>query len=193
MRYSIMNEMQNHQQALIVVLSYVIGFITAFIMFGLVNDGKDIKEVSLNRLPEDMISDEEVVLEYLEDGLFLTTNGEQHVISAQTDAEVAEPGFHVNIITSTMSPDNKYVLYCAQMDTAAGACHYFVYSVDDHKTYMVKHRDERALLANNDQAQALSWTGNSELKMLDFTASAESLWVMRMEGCDEAWGGACGL
>lgn len=193
MRYSIMNGMQNHQQALIVVLSYVIGFITAFIMFGLVNDGKDIKEVSLNRLPEDMISDDEVTLEYLEDGLFLTTKGEQQIISAQTDAEMAEPGFHVKIITSSMSPNDKYVLYCAQMDTAAEACHYFVYSIDEHKTYMVKHRDDRALLADNDQVQELSWTDNSELKMLDFTANAESRWEFTLDGCGDGWGGACGL
>lgn len=195
-----MNKMQNHQQALIVVLSYVIGFITAFIMFGLADLGKGREEVHLNQVPENMLSEEDVVieaprLEETEEGLFLMANGEQQIISALTDAEEADPGFHLAISASSISPDNNYVLYCAQVNSAAEECQYFIYSSTEHMTYPIKFKDGTPLVVPNDEAEGLSWTDASKVEGRGNVASAESLWVFSVEGCDESgtWGGACGL
>lgn len=182
--------MQNHQEALLVILSYIIGFITAFIMFGL-TDGGNYSEVALNQFPDDSLIDDErmesavvpAVMPSLredEEGLFVLYAGQSdEIVAAKTDEAIAKPGFYVAIITSKMSPSFEYANYCAQMDTASEACHHFIYSLEDHKTYLVKHEDGTPLVTGNDEADSLYWTGDSEVSIAGKTASADSNWVLR--------------
>lgn len=138
----IINKMQNHQQALLVVLSYIIGFITAFIMFGLGDSGKVVVEKYSEqgpRGPYSVIAPKPRLLTENEEGLFVEVDGEQQIISAQTDSDKAELGFHVSIIHSVMSPSLKYAYYCAQMETDSDECQNFIYSVDEHKIYPIKN------------------------------------------------------
>lgn len=133
--------MQNHQQALLVVLSYIIGFITAFIMFGLGDSGKVVVEKYSEqgpRGPYSIIEPKPRLLIENEEGLFIEVDGEQQIISAQTDSEIAEMGFHISVIRSVMSPSLKYAYFCAQMVKDLDECQNFVYSVAEHKTYPVK-------------------------------------------------------
>ncbi len=192
MQYSIMNEMENHQQALLVVLSYVIGFITAFIMFGLADLGKGREEVHLNQLPEDMLPDEETVslspavmpgLHSTEEGLVVAGTGiDGRLISALTDDDVAELGFHVAIADSDdsgMSHSFSYAHYCAQMNVAEEKCQHFVYSLNDDKTYTIKNEDGSPLVTTNDEADSVTWSSDSEISMGGKTASPETMWVLR--------------
>lgn len=182
--------MQNHQEALLVILSYIIGFITAFIMFGLADNGS-YKEVHLNQLPDDSLIDDErtagggfpTVMPSLredEEGLFVQYASESdEIIAAKTSEAIAKPGFYVAIIASKLSPSTDYANYCAQMDADSEACHHFIYSLEDHKTYLVKHEDGTPLVTGNDEADSLNWTSDFEVSMNGKTASAESNWVLR--------------
>lgn len=183
--------MQNHQQALIVVLSYIIGFVTAFIMFGLADNGINREEVHLNQLPDDSLVDDERMVSGLfpavmpslredDEGLFVLYAGEpEQIVAAKTDEAIAQPGFYVAIIASKMSPSFDYANYCAQMDANSEACHHFIYSLEDHKTYLVKHENGAPLVTGNDEADSLYWTGDSEVSIAGKTASQESNWVLR--------------
>ena len=173
--------MQNHQQALLVVLSYIIGFITAFIMFGLGDDVKDPGDHG-KRIPRDTSLSYPSVLPNLhvnEEGLILGYGEEARVISAVTDESVAEPGFHVAIVNASLSPDNKYVHYCAQMDTASETCHHFIYSIKDHKNYLVKNEDGTPFVTDNEEADSLRWTGFAEVSIDDRFTNAESNWWLK--------------
>jgi hypothetical protein len=175
--------MNNHHQALLVGLSYIIGFVTAFIMFGLTVDQGDKGQVKSSHVSD---NNEAIVAESMdtelsetEEGLFFKKNGEERILSALTNDSVAETGFHVAIAAAVMSPDALYAHYCAQMDMSVDQCQHFVYSVDEDKTYMVKNAEGEMFTTAVDEAENVQWTATSELTMNGMTASGESMWVMQ--------------
>ena len=177
--------MQNHHQALIVFLSYVIGFITAFIMFGLGDEPKNIvQDYSEHRPtgPFTVVSPAPRLLEETEEGLLINLDGEQRIISASTDSEVAEPGFHVAMIHSVMSPSLKYAYFCAQIEKDSEECQNFVYSVDEHKTYPVK--DSAGNISTSSTVGLLLGTWSSDEDVLFLSGqrtTAELNWILERD------------
>ena len=174
--------MKNHEQALLVILSYVIGFTTAFIMFALI-DGDQNSGYKSSHVPEEEVPgtmEEDMGVEVMEtgEGLFVKKGGQDRIISALTDTAPAEPGFHTDIVVSSVSPDGMYVHYCAETDPASGECQHFVYSVAEDRTYMVKD-GEAEVMTPSAEAALVSWMPGSELNFSGRTANQASLWILR--------------
>lgn len=162
-----------------VILAYVIGFTTAFIMFALVDKDRQHKAVHL--IPEENLGRVEAMerVEIMEngEGLFVKKGGEERIISALVDALPTEPGFHTDIVVASVSPDGAYVHYCAVTEVAE-ECQHFIYSVREDKTYMVKAGDAMAVTPSA-EVTTITWSGASDLNVSGQTASPASLWTLR--------------
>ena len=154
--------MQNHQQALLVVLSYIIGFITAFIMFGLADDKQNEQKDNPTVFPEETVEirekGEQPRVYETEEGLFVSYAGQERILSALTKETSAVAGFHVDILNAILSPDWGFVLYCAQMEASKDECQYFVYSLADDTTHMIKFEDGSPLVTTNDSVNRVLWS-----------------------------------
>lgn len=173
--------MRNHESALLVVLSYIIGFITAFIMFNLV-DGKnynEVREVDHNQDSDTPVVEEAGIVEVMKtaEGLFVKKDGNERIISA-FDEEADEVGFHLDISLASVSNDGQFVHYCSSTASSVGNCQHFVYSVAEDKIYMVKN-DDAGLETSSAEASTVSWSEGSTLSYSGKLASSASKWVMR--------------
>lgn len=177
--------MKKNEQALLVVLSYVIGFTTAFIMFVLVGENakdhryfsKESAKASVSADREDKMVGSLEIMETAE-GLFIKKDGHERILSAYTESGSAGPGFHTDVAVSSISPDGQYVYYCAEMEAGTDSCQCFVYSVAEDTTYIVKD-GETALQTSSAEASEFSWSDSSEIQLNGRMASQESMWVLR--------------
>lgn len=173
--------MKNHESAILVVLSYVIGFTTAFIMFVLADGMKDKgMEMASDSTVEMMDASPEPEMTLMEtaEGLFLKTDGQERIISAHTQAAVASPGFYTDLVISSISPDDKFVHYCVEMEADSETCRHFVYSVAEDSTYMIKGPYGQIETPSSD-ASGWIWSSGSVLKFGEQTASADDRWILR--------------
>lgn len=173
--------MKNHESAILVVLSYIIGFTTAFIMFVLVDDvkNKKVDQVSdTDAIEADLLMPKVVELMETSEGLFVKSDGKERIISARTEDSEARPGFHTDIVTSSISPDSKYVHYCAEMSSDAGVCRHFVYSISEDSTYAIKNADG-PIETVSEEATTWSWSEDSSLRSGESKVDASSRWVLR--------------
>lgn len=172
--------MKNHESALLVVLAYVIGFTTAFIMFVLANDTKQQIVDPAFEPDVDMTQDRPASkLELMQtgEGLFVKLNGHERIISAFTDDSEADAGFYTAIVSATISPDGQYVHYCAKMEVGAATCRHFVYSAAEDATYMLKDAGEQ-LETPDAMAAEWSWSVDSTLSDGERVAGPASRWVI---------------
>ena len=172
--------MKNHESALLVVLSYVIGFTTAFIMFVLANDTKN--QIIDPAFESDLGMTQDRPASKLElmqtgDGLFVKLNGQERIISAFTSESKADVGFYTAIVSATISPDERYVHYCAEMEDGADTCRHFVYSAAEDATYMLKDAGEQ-LETPDAMAVEWSWSVDSTLSDGERVAGPASRWVI---------------
>lgn len=173
--------MKNHESALLVVLAYIIGFTTAFIMFVLASDGKS---KDINRVVESgsdlVLGDNAKVVELMQtsEGLFVKVDGKERIINARTDDTEAEPGFHIDLVAASVSPDGKYVHYCAEMALAADSCQNFVYSMLEDATYVVKSDDVPVKSPSAEAANSF-WSDASMLHIGASTTGPGSRWTVR--------------
>lgn len=172
--------MKNHESALLVVLSYIIGFTTAFIMFVMVDSGKEVMivdDLSPALSDSEVIPTVEAQLMETSEGLFMRQNGQERIISAFTEEAEAQLGFYTDIAVSSVSPNGQYAHYCAVMSAEAEVCQNFVYSVPEDATYMVKDSVGQ-IETPNTEATEWTWSEDSALRFGDRVTSQDSRWVM---------------
>ncbi|MEZ4200106.1 MAG: hypothetical protein R3B69_00660 [Candidatus Paceibacterota bacterium] len=150
-----------HEKALLVLTAYVIGFITAYIAFGLTITGpkeavyvttthsKEIKQ------HEGATTDGVGVVETSE-GLFALLGAQERVLSAQAISFGAGAGYHYDVFVAMASPDGKYIYYCAQEDRTSDSCVGYLYDVLEDKTRQVHNENNDPVLLQS-TAKKVSW------------------------------------
>lgn len=135
---------------MVLALSYVIGFVTAYIAFGLSGANYSGPQISFqNPAPvttEDSEAKKEIGATVRADGLYALLGDKERILSAQAIA-ATEPnlGYHYQIVATEVSPDGKYIYYCAQMTEDSEECHNFVYDIaaDTIHTVRASQSDEQ--------------------------------------------------
>jgi hypothetical protein len=173
-----------HEKAVIVILSYVVGFTAGFITFGVTGMpsmpaepavtvpvsevAAPIANTNMDAPMEEVAPVEEVsavneVVSYIDGRLTANINGAAVLLSAQkstVDPETAEKfagqGVHTNIPAYEASADGSYVYYCEQ-HSADDSCSAFVYNVNTEAIHKVTI-DGVAQPLTVDQAQFAVWT-----------------------------------
>ncbi len=134
-----------HERAMLIVLTYIIGFTTSFIAFGITGDTGAIHEFAeqktlqnaaavMTAVPEPIITTDDVGLDNL--GLYVMRDGEQYFVSGSLPAGAETgPGYHVSIDRISLSHDGRLLYFCAQETFDQKDCTEYVYDVLKHATH----------------------------------------------------------
>jgi len=183
-----------HERAAVVFLSYLIGFTTSFIAYGLVTDQEylaplvvapSIPSTQMASLVEATPKTVEVPVEIDSNarieqaGLFLVRNGEERLVSASYESA---PNLgtlaHTKVSTYAVSTDGSKLFYCAtSIDTVSG-CNAYIYNWDDNTIQLVSVADQALLL----EATAINaaWSSDNRLQVNQHVSvDAAAPWVMQ--------------
>lgn len=174
-------EGSRHEKVAIVIATYVIGFITAYIAFG-INADETIKTLVVTNT----ISQQAAVAEsaaassekvrITDKGLIYTDGQTERLISVNVavlqNATSFEntPGVHTAVHGLSVSPTEQFVYYCEQQFTAETDCVPFLYDVTNDMVHFVSHSDANPALPI-DSAQAY-WTSDGRLSLGTFNSQS---------------------
>lgn len=152
-----------HSPAILMALSYLIGFMTAYIAFALNNNEYHSEKSKASAVFNEAVAYEAIHAVITNDGLFMTGDGKQRVISARAEESDLSVGYHRDIVISTVSPNESFIHYCAVMEQE-DACAHFVYSVLEDRVYPVMLGNSH-LETSEEVAWATTWTANDRLEI----------------------------
>lgn len=184
-----------HEQIILAGLGYVIGFITAFIGFGLTSGGYDkpmhhesgerhgyglvekmdertSSESTKSHTIEDVLS--------TDDGLFVVMDGEERIVSmtAQT-AEDRVAGSHYAIIETLVSPSGEYLFFCALLAADDTECNGYIYHARNDTLYPIKDAQTGTYFSVAADEVEATWTEKNLLILNGrHAASGSQLWMM---------------
>lgn len=146
-----------HEKITLVVLGYVIGFVTAYIAFG----STTLTPTKLNEIvpaeAEEIKGESAPAIIFDEDGMFVRIGSNMVVISGRLrENMIAGPGFHTQIPRYEASPDGAYVYFCEQQTEAENFCHEYVYLVGKHMIKPLKKNGE--VLTSELTDEGFEWT-----------------------------------
>ena len=173
-----------NERAIIVALSYIIGFTTAFIGFGITPD--KLQKADYNRMTFDSVSDNFVRANLTattfntyqsEDGLFIEIDGDERIITARATGAGKGPGFHYDIPHYETSPNMQFIHYCEQSTEIPTECTHYIYVTDNHIVYPVEIGGEGVV----SQISSLHthWLNDGRLEIGPFLSmSADEPWML---------------
>lgn len=179
-------EGSRHEKVIIVLSSYVIGFLTAYIAFGMNDTHVSTTLVMVEEVPqtaavaetetetETNLSEVQVVID--PKGLQYVRNNETRLLSVNISAldSAAEyagmSGVHHNIYGQALSPDNRFVYFCEQTVAGADVCQPFVYDSVTDSVHRVMRADGSTDLAITTHQSA--WEQNGTLVLPGFRSQS---------------------
>jgi hypothetical protein len=181
-----------HEKAVIVLTSYVIGFTTAFIAFGITNmehngdmhhnysTHKEQNEAHDFKKEHHNIS----AIGTDDEGLFVTVGGYNRIISgkmpdleANAIAALEGPGYAYEHHGAVVSNDGWFAFYCEQPTEESKDCLPFVYSLFDDTIHTVV--TESGAITLPVDSFTVSWSSDSLLKVNEFASKEEEKpWIV---------------
>lgn len=136
-----------NEKAVLVALSYVIGFTTAFIGFALTDTQTDHFALSGNvsdyvptAASQKAHASEPLHIVFDETGMYADFDEKMVIISGKLHEGIAEgPGFHVEIPFYEVSPSGKYVYYCERETESDNVCNEYIYEANTHTSHTLQH------------------------------------------------------
>lgn len=166
-----------HEKALLVGLSYTIGFTAAFISFGLPQLKSGVTDTQSYTPTAVSVADYAsegtqaatavAALNETSVGLFINVAGEDRIISQKVDANAAGlPGAHVAVHGLAVSPDGQFAHYCEQVTEVPTECAHYIYKVSSHSIAAVKI--EGAPLRSDIASVQASWNAAGNLSIGEY-------------------------
>ena len=156
-----------HERVVVLIAAYIIGFITAYIAFGVVKV-QDIDYTSFSNqnasviASQDTKASENIFVGLDNEGLVVIKNNQRTLLSLKDNGEVPpEEGVHASIVAYSASPDNSKVYFCEQPTVEDDSCRPYIYSVEDGIVYPVTVNGER--VAFPVENHNVSWNEAGEL------------------------------
>jgi type II secretory pathway pseudopilin PulG len=162
-----------NERVAILITSYVIGFMTAFIGFGVVqsDDSATLAQIPAQNTAsviqahqEAQVTESNIFLDVDTEGLFLTIDDERTLLSATVSEDSSgyfEDGAHVAISNYALSNDKTQVYFCELPSAGSGSCRPYIYSLTEEVVYPVLVNGER--VAFDAAAHEVSWSPEGEL------------------------------
>lgn len=188
-----------HEKAVIVLTSYVIGFTTAFIAFGLTNMHykgdmyKNYGDGNMQHKNVDYKKEHKNIsaIGTDEDGLFVTVGGYNRIISgkkASLEASVIKsmtgPGYAYEHHKAVVSNDGWFAFYCEQAKEEVKECLPFVYSLFDDTVHTVTLDGTQRTL--DTETFTVAWSDENYLLINDFISkNTEKPWYFESVATSE--------
>jgi len=158
-----------NERVAILITAYIIGFITAYIAFGVVqlDDANTFAQVTSQNAASVIQSqavESNVFIGVDAEGLFLTTDSGRTLLSATVSEDNSgyfQDGAHVAISNYELSADNAYVYFCELPSAGSESCRPYIYSLAEEVVYPVLVNGER--VAFDAKSNSVSWSAGGEL------------------------------
>ena len=185
-----MLEGTRHEKVAIVITSYVIGFTTAFIAFGI--NQLYMSQQILNEEPEFVamekqeVEPEETILSVAvtSEGLSAVTSLKSVLLTANKSSlgsavigSTNTPGFYAEIIEAEVSRDGRFVYFCEQLGKLDTYCDPYVFSLSDEMLHKVTLNDE--VFAPDSETHSSFWSDENQLSVNGaFSSDIEKPWKL---------------
>jgi hypothetical protein len=176
-----------------VAASYVIGFASAFIAFGVTDANAP---AALPVVAEYIESHEQTAvaaekvkattLRVEETGLVLVTEDLERLLSARKSSPLAanaltaanEPGFAERLVEAELSRDGKFAYFCEVLNESDTTCDAYVYDVEMDTIYPVKVND--TVYRPETETHRSSWSSSGNLIVDQFhSVSTSRPWILQ--------------
>lgn len=186
-------EGSRHERVVLVIVSYVIGFITAFIAYSVSTSSNEpsqpvfvvyevANEYDYKKFADESNEATEVFTEVLyQDGRLLVKRGAELLLVSLNPDEAGFPsnalagepqGHHVTEPTYELAPDGNKLFFCEQKSTSEDVCSSFILDVQERVVRPVKVAGE-PLRITPEEAKEAVWDGN-KLALYDLASVDES-------------------
>jgi len=136
-----------HERIVLVILSYIIGFTTAFIGYGIPSSSNSADEVSKDSFAASALGaakSKNTTLMENEKALYAVVDGKQKVVSGKlVDGITPGRGFHTAVPFRGVSPSGQYVYFCEQETEEQTECKEYIYDVDKHMVYRLNYESRK--------------------------------------------------
>ncbi len=196
-----------NERALLVVFAYVVGFVSAFIAFGLSQDNLKQTNVTFSTYTQpasvvtaveesqttepSLTETDQVVLVYENDGLYLHTDAEFPTLLSKAAAAVGytydndaslsdKQGFHTAVPYFEHIAPLGHVFYCEQYSTT-GTCTPFLYDISEQELYVFTYDGEPLELDSREVQQLVVTSAGSYVLGNYRSASVDTAWELVMQ------------
>ena len=170
-----------HEKVGLVAASYLIGFTTAFIAFGLgALQESDIAVspiVTADVTQQSAAAVQGVSVFVNEEGLFVTNNGVDRILTVNkaslTDTgyeDIVLNGLHYDVFGQSVSPDERFVYFCEQLSEIPTECDPFIYELDTDIVHRVLQGGE--VFSIEISEHSVTWGSDGLLSVGDFVSSS---------------------
>lgn len=171
-----------HEKVALVAIAYLIGFITAFIAFGVnkIHTGSETLVIRHDTSNAEIQTEAHNAITSVgldEEGLFAVTSQRERLLSADRDilnasviSSTGEPGFYYSIIDAEASRNGQFAYFCEQLLEEAAECDPYVYELATDMLHPVRMDGE--LFKPNSNEHTSLWTEDS-LLMLNGAVSSD--------------------
>jgi hypothetical protein len=187
-----------HEKAAILALSYVIGFVTAFILYtdlnitagstamfnGSQNGAAVVTATPQATAPAKAEEDNSLNVSYQKGVLFASLKGNDTILSFNpetsgllADISTLEQGYHYSKPSFRVSSDEKFVYFCESHTLEDTTCAAFVYDVNADRIYPVTDSGVQVVLTQ-DVADSVIWTALGLKVEMSFSANPSAPWIL---------------
>jgi len=153
-----------NEKVVILIAAYVIGFVTAYIAFGVTQLQRDVQLVQVPVVHTASVSDaatnDATRLTVSNEGLVLIAKSDETLLSLRVEDNSDMDGAHVALTDYSMSHNEEYAYFCEESTFNTETCKPFVYSVANNIVYPVKVNDEKTMFEVSGQKASWSPEGN---------------------------------
>ena len=154
-----------NERVAILLIAYIIGFITAYIAFGVIQLEDSVKfpnqTASVISTQRQVVDTTNVFVALDKEGLVLIKNDERTLLSITDEGALLSDGVHTSIVEYALSPDKSQVYFCELPSDDSKSCRPYIYSIVDEVVYPVTIKGERvAFEAKN---HTVAWSEEGEL------------------------------
>lgn len=182
-----MQEGTRNERVVILIASYLIGFITAYIAFGVVQLEDSVKFVyvpvtntaSVIESQPTAVTATETSIQITQEGLVVTEDGVETLLSARAQSDLSEPveGLYTELAHFSLAPAKDFVYFCEIPVASAVSCKPFVYSIADKIVYPVTLNGDR--VAFDSEKAIVEWTADGQLLIDEhFSPTATRPWEL---------------
>lgn len=188
-------ENSRHERAFVVLASYVIGFTSAFIAFG-INHVKQTEIIVIDDTPPSVAAvapmqprmgqSYSASIRVEPAGLVVVSESGKRLLSARKDSlylanaisSEPQPGLAVRVVEAELSRDSRFVYFCEQLAVDAQSCGAYVYSVADDVLRPLKVRGSG--YAPSIVTHTSAWSQDGNLMVDGFiSGSPETPWELQ--------------
>ncbi|MEX0918213.1 MAG: hypothetical protein WDZ93_03585 [Candidatus Paceibacterota bacterium] len=179
--------MKRHEQIVIAVLGYIIGFVTAFIAFELTDQKEPMfaekqTEQSEYGLVASANESGGIIRDVIIDneGLFVKIGTRDRIVSASTMAPEEDfNGYHYAVSETALAEDQRLLYYCVQVHVDDGQCYSYIYNADTDTVHPVRDAETGEYVQMEIGSLDAAWKGDRTLAVNHLVSvSNETPWMV---------------